>query len=315
MGKTTRDGGDHLVGGALAHRAVRHARLAEAATAGAAAQHLDAETVLDDLHVGNDGLRDRVGGAKVLHHALVNHGPHVLAIARDRVAVRRAGLIMAHLIEGRHVNAADLRKLAEHLGTGHASVAQFAMALAELDDLLLALADHHAIEERRERLGVVDGRAAADDDGVVLTAIGRMKRDAGKVETLEVVGARHLMRHVEAHDVEGRDGSSALEREQRDSGGAHLIGHVDPRDVAALAGKTRGLVEIAVKNGDALVGQAHLVHVGVDQHAAVLSLGLVQRSPLMVDVARRLFDAGEQRFKLMEAVLIGNSHESSLSGA
>ncbi len=46
---------------------------------------------------------------------------------------------MAHLIEGRHVNAADLRKLAEHLGTGHASVAQFAMALAELDDLFLAL--------------------------------------------------------------------------------------------------------------------------------------------------------------------------------
>ncbi len=102
-----------------------------------------------------------------------------------------------------------------------------------------------------------------------------MKRDACKVETLVVVGARHLKRHVEAHDVEGRDGSSALEREQRDSGGANLIGHVDPRDVAALAGKTRGLVEIAVKNGEALVGEAHVVHVWVDQHAAVLSLWLV----------------------------------------
>ena len=53
---------------------------------------------------------------------------------------------MAHLVEGGDVDAADLRELAEHLVTGGTSVAQLAMTLTELDDLLLALADHHAVE-------------------------------------------------------------------------------------------------------------------------------------------------------------------------
>lgn len=117
---------------------------------------------------------------------------------------------MAHLVEGGDVDAADLRELAEHLVTGGTSVAQLAMTLTELDDLLLALADHHAVEKRREGLGVVNGRSAADDDGVVLAAVSRMQRNAGEVEALEVVGAGHLVRDVESHHVEGCDGRRAL---------------------------------------------------------------------------------------------------------
>ena len=58
-------GVDHLVEGALAHGAIAHASLAEAAAAGAAAQDLDCEAVLDDAHVRDDGLRERVGLGEV----------------------------------------------------------------------------------------------------------------------------------------------------------------------------------------------------------------------------------------------------------
>ena len=143
MGEPARNGRDHLVGGALAHGTVRHARLAETAPAGATAQDLYAQAILNDLHIRHDGLGHRVGSAEVLHHALIHDLGHVLARARNRVAMLRTGLVMTNLVEGGNIDAPDFRELAQHLGARHVRVPQLSMALAELDDLLLALADHH----------------------------------------------------------------------------------------------------------------------------------------------------------------------------
>jgi hypothetical protein len=140
-----------------------------------------------------------------------------------------------------------------------------------------------------------------------------MQRDARKIEALEIVGAGHLMRNVEANDVEGRDRRRALQRKQRDVRCAHLVGHVDPRDVAALAGQPGRLVEVAVEDGDALIGQADFIDVGVDEHAAMLRLGLIQGAPLVVDVAGRLLDARQQGLELRESVLVHSSHNLNYS--
>ncbi len=45
--------------------------------------------------------------------------------------------------------------------------AKAAQGLADLEDDVLALAEHHGIEEVRERLGVQDDRPARDDERIV----------------------------------------------------------------------------------------------------------------------------------------------------
>ncbi len=58
------------IGGALTHGAVDHPRLAEAAPARTAAQHLDAETVVHDVHERHDRLDRRPHRVKVGDDAL-----------------------------------------------------------------------------------------------------------------------------------------------------------------------------------------------------------------------------------------------------
>ncbi len=60
--------------GALAHGAVDHARLAEAAAAGAPPQDLDAEAVVHDLGERDDAADRRTLGVEVGDHALVYDG-------------------------------------------------------------------------------------------------------------------------------------------------------------------------------------------------------------------------------------------------
>ncbi len=184
------------------------------------------------------------------------------------------------------------------------------MALAKLNDLFLTLADQHAIEERGKGLGIIHGRTAADDDGVILAAIGGIKRNTGQIKALEVIGACHLVRNMESHNVEGRDGRRSFERQQRNMGLTHGISHIHPGDVAALTGQALSLVEVAVEDRNALVGQTDLVHVRVNQNAAMFSLWLVERSPLMIDVARWFFNARKQGLKLGKSILVDNLHVS-----
>ena len=80
--------GHDLVCRTLAHRAIRHAGLAKTATASAAAQDLDRQAIVNELRIGHARLRQRIGSAKVLDDALVDHRRHVLALARHGVAMR-----------------------------------------------------------------------------------------------------------------------------------------------------------------------------------------------------------------------------------
>ena len=171
--------GHNLVGRALAHRAIGHAGLAKTAAAGTTAQNLDRQAVVNELRVGHARLRQRIGSAKVLNDALVDHRWDVLAFARHGVAMRRAGLVMAHLVERRHIGATDRRELLDNLSARDALVAQAAMQLANLEQRLLALANEDGIEEGCIRLGVIDRGTTGNDDGVVLGAVGRQQRNAG----------------------------------------------------------------------------------------------------------------------------------------
>ena len=164
---------DDLVGRALAHRAIRHAGLAKTTAAGAAAQDLDRQAVVNQLCIGHARLRQRIRGAEILDDALVDHGRRILALTRHGVAMRRAGLVVTNLIERRHVVAGNGCKLLDNLRARDPFVTQAAMQLAGLEQRFLALTDEDGIEEGRVRLGVVHRGTAGDDDWVVFTSVGR----------------------------------------------------------------------------------------------------------------------------------------------
>ena len=125
--------GHDLIGRALAHRTIGHAGLAKTAAAGTAAQNLDRQAIVNELRVGHARLRQRIGSAKVLNDALVDHRRDVFALTRHGIAVRRARLVMAHLIQRRHIGTGDRRELLDNLSARNALVAQAAMQLANLE--------------------------------------------------------------------------------------------------------------------------------------------------------------------------------------
>ena len=100
---------------------------------------------------------------------------------------------------------------------------------------------------------------------------------------------------MQADDIKRSDRRCTLEREQRNARLAHGVTHIWPRHIAALAGDALGLVKDVVEDGDALVGQTDLVHIRVDQAATVVGIGLGKRAPLVIDIAARFLDLGEQR--------------------
>lgn len=100
---------------------------------------------------------------------------------------------------------------------------------------------------------------------------------------------------MQADNIKRSDRRCTLERQQRNTRLAHGITHIGPRHIATLAGDALGLVKDVVEDGDALVGQTNLVHIRVDQAATVVGIGLGKRAPLVIDIATRLLDLGEQR--------------------
>ena len=165
-----------------------------------------------------------------------------------------------------------------------------AMQLAGLEQRFLALTDEDGIEEGRVRLGVVHRGTAGNDDGVVFASVSRQQWNASEVECLEEVRHRHLVRHMQTDDIKRSD-----RREQRNARLAHSVTHIGPRHIATLAGDALGLVKDVVEDGDTLVGQTDLVHIRIDQAATVVGIGLGKRAPLVIDIATRLLDLGEQR--------------------
>ena len=216
---------------------------------------------------------------------------------------------MRDLVERGHVGSRHLSEPAENLGARGPRIAELPVALAHLNDRLLALADEQGVKEGGIGLGVVDRGTARNHNGIVLAAVLGHKRNAREVEPLKEVGHGHLVRDVKAHDIKGCHGGRALERKQRHVRRAHGVGHVNPRDVAALARDTRGLVERRVENGDALVGQTDLIGVGVDEACPVVGVGVGTGAPLVVEIAARLLHLGQQRLDLGKAILVGNAHD------
>ena len=283
----------------LPHRAGDHAGLAEAAAAGAAAEDLDAHPLVDALGQRHQ-RRLRVGPLVEVHDgALADLRGHVVAGAADRRdrAVRTVG----DGVEARHVDAVDPRQAGQQL----VATAGTALGLPRLDDVgdvadhLLAVTEDGGVDEVADRLRVERGVPTGDDDRVGLVAVLREDRDARQVEGLEQVGVAQFGGEADAEQVEVADGAVAVDGELRDAVLAHEGGEVRPDGVGALGQGVGALVEHLVQDHQALVGQPHLVGVGI--HQRPVHGGVVPRFDLGVeltaDVLDRLLDLCQQRFE------------------
>jgi hypothetical protein len=288
-----------LLGGPLAHRPGDHAGLAEPAAPRAAPEHLDVQPVVHHLGQGHQlaarvGPVGEVGDGPLLHH-LGRLGPH--GLHGDEV-----GAVVAGLVGGGHVHPGQAAERAQDLPpVAAAGALPVAHHLGDLRDRLLAVAEDDDVEEVGDGLRVVGAVAARDDQRVLGPAIGGSHGHAGEVHAVQQVGVGELRRQVERQQVEGAGGTVGVDAEQRHPGRPQLGLEVHPRGVGPLGERVGALVEDLVEDLQALVGQADLVGVRVDEQPGDHVAGGAGAAPvrllrpvLAADVPRRLLDPGQQ---------------------
>ena len=213
------------------------------------------------------------------------------------------GAVVGALVERRDVDALELGEVAQEALAAACRLARHLPRrdhLADLGDDLLAVAEHDDVDEVGERLGVEGAVAPDHDEQVVVGPAGGVHRHAGEVDALEDVGVGELGGEVEGEQVEVAGGAVRVDAEERDAGGAELVGHVGPRAVGPLGDGALALVEDLVEDLEALVGQADLVGVGVGEEPGGLVGGVHRRlgAVLHADVASGLLHERQQALEL-----------------
>ena len=207
---------------------------------------------------------------------------------------------VADVVEARDVHAAGRGQAQQQLVARRGPVGlPVAHDVGDRADDLLAVTQHGGVDEVGDRLGVERGVPAGDDDRVARVAVGRVQRDAGQVEHRQQVGVAELGRERDAEQVERGDRTVRVDGELADAVGPHQRLEVGPDGVAALGQGVRPLVDDLVEDLHALVRQADLVGVRVEQRPVdgdrVPVLGA--RVELAADVLDRLGHLGQQRLK------------------
>ena len=291
----------HHLGGLLTDGAVDHARLTEAAAADTAATHLYGDAILHRLDVGHDHLVGEGGLVQVLDDALGDGGGDV--IVDGSIGLDGAVLVVGDGVEGGDVDALNgSRGLVEEGGAGiGALVLHLDVEADDLGEHLLALTDVEEVEEIRHGLGVVGAGAAADDEGTVLAAVSRAEGDFCQLQHIQHGGVAHLVLEGEAQEIEVRHGVAALQAGEGDVLLAHLLLHIHPGGIGALAPDIVVEVEAMVEDADAQVGHTDLVGIGEGEGEPRLDGGLIldDLPVLAAGVAAGAGDGGQQHALLV----------------
>ena len=281
----------HLLGRPLAHRAGDHPRLAEAAAAGTAAEHLHRQAVVHDL--GERGERPfRVGPlAEIGNGALVHHRRYV-GITRGHRHQRRA--VVLDVVQRRHVHPGDVRQGTQHR-LAAARCAPGGLPLAhhggDLGDHLLALAEHGQVDEVGQRLGIERG-VPTHHHQRMLGAAGR--RRATGTSARSIMFSTLVYTSSADRLKASRSKSPAARWVSTENSGTPLSAHqrfqVVPGRVGSLGDRVVAFVEDFVEDLQPLVGQANFVRVGVGEQPGHLPRAIPgsRGAVLAPDVAGRL---------------------------
>ena len=207
--------------------------------------------------------------------------------------------MVRHIVQAGNVNAVQLGGGTEQLLLAPPLSAGGAIQLHQLHGQILALAQTDEVDEVGQRLGVVHGGAAGDDQRRKAGSLRGVKGDAGQIQHIQDGGKRHLVAHGKGHDVEVGDGVAGFQREKRHIRPAQLLLHVAPRGKHPLAPDAVHPVHDAVQDAHAQIGHADLVGVRKAEGDAGIHLRLVLQHGVIFAayIACGLLHAGQDAFQ------------------
>ena len=299
--QTVGDHRAHLVERALTYGTRDHPGLAEAAASGAAPEHLDVQSIVNDLGQRHElVLRIRPIG-QVGHRALLDPLGHVVVLRSDR---DQRGALVADVVHRRHVHPWDRGERVQHGLAGSVTAAPADLPrphdLGDLGHDFFTVTEHHEIQEVGDRLRVVRAVPARADERVFGSSIGGPDGHPGEIDAVEHVRVDELGRQVERDQIEVGRRTMGVDGEQGDVAGAQLCFEVDPRRIGPFRHRIGALVQDLVEDLQALVGQADLVGVRVNEQPGDFAGAVLgtDRTVLEADVASGFLDLGQQGFQL-----------------
>ncbi len=241
-------------------------------------------------------------GVEVHQRVLVHSGRHPGPIGHDALDAPVGEVV--DVVELRHVDAAGSSQPQQQAVSAIRATLVLPLAhdLADCQHHLLTVAQHSGVDEVGDRLRVEGGVTAGDHDRRVVTPVGGVQRDAGEVEGGQHVRVAQLGGERDPQQVERADRSVRVDGELWDLVFAHHLLHVGEHGIGALGEDPVALVQDLVEDLHALVGQPHLVRVGVHQrppHRDRVPV-LDRRVELATDVLDRLLHRRQQRLQLSE---------------
>ena len=148
---------------------------------------------MHNAEVRHDGFLQKGSRIEILDDAPKDRGRR--RFVEDGKSHEHALRVVCGRVKGRHIDARDSGRTAQE--TAPAARTSFFLpcdqGVANIDDDLLAIAEHKEIEEVGDRFRVVDAGPAADDEGMLLGAFRRVKRQPCEIEHVERVRDQKLV--------------------------------------------------------------------------------------------------------------------------
>ena len=261
-------------------------RLTEPAPPDTAPKQLQHDPVVDDLGGRNDRIDREIGLVQVLHDALA----HQLRRALQGLHLLQGPVLPVDgLVEGRDIDARNLRRLQQKFFLAPVLVPGLPVELDILQGDFLPLSQHEEVNKRGQRLRVIGAGPAGHHDRRQVRPVRRTQRQFCQVQHVQHVGVGHLIAQGKADEVELCDRVAALQAVEQHSLAAHFLLHIAPGGETALAPQTVHLIHHAVQNPAAQVGHADLVGIRETQgkpgihlawlldHGVVLPAGIAGR--------------------------------------
>ena len=274
----------------LAHRAVDHPRLAEAAALGAAAGDLHRRPVEDRLGGGHRGVVGEREPVHIVEEGALDPQRHPRAARPRYMGEARTGTDFP-LVERRAVEAAaGLEAPQRLLAVPDSGLAEPGVLAHEFGQTLFGVPDEKGVHEGRHRLGLGCDRTPGDHERMPGAALPAAEGDPAEIQHGQHVREGQLVLQRKAHDVEIRQRAPGFEADEREAAFAQLLLHVRPGAKHPLEREIGFVVHRLVEDLRPEVAHPDVIHIGEAQrhpgHDSDVGL-LHHRKPLAPGIARR----------------------------
>ena len=278
---------------ALPHGAIHHARMAEAAAAATAAENLQHNAVMNTFTKGHNGRSGKIHAVHVAYHTLINYSRRIFRHGLH--CFNSIILVIFHLVEGGHVNAADLDNLLQEALASPRLTGTLPrlVGLHNLRHYLFALTNNGEVKKIGQGLRVIHTGTAHDHQWVLLGTLRCQNRHAAQIQHVQNIGIAQLILQGEAHNIAFLESLFGFQGAQGNLALTHFGLQINPGSIGTLRLHPLLLIEQVIQNFEAQIAHAHLIYIGEGQTNSGLHLvgRLDNAGKFATGVARRLLHA------------------------